>query len=69
MLFWHAWADSQYALSQLWGEESACLDHNLKGEKVADVDPASESHIFDAIKYALAADRSPHVRFSRRQVW
>jgi hypothetical protein len=34
-----------------------------------DVDPASESHIFDAIKYALAADRSPHVRFSRRQVW
>ena len=36
MLFWHAWADSQYALSQLWGEELACLDHNLKGEKVAD---------------------------------
>ncbi len=34
-----------------------------------DVDPASESHIFDAIKYALAADRSPRVRFSRRQVW
>jgi hypothetical protein len=34
-----------------------------------DVDPASESHIFDAIKYALAADRSPHVSFKRRQVW
>jgi hypothetical protein len=34
-----------------------------------DVDPASESHIFDAIKYALAADRSPHVSFRRRQMW
>lgn len=32
-----------------------------------DVDPACESHIFDAIKYALAADRAPHVRFGRRQ--
>jgi len=34
-----------------------------------DVDPASESHIFDAIKYALAADRSPHVSFRRRQIF
>ena len=30
-----------------------------------DVDPASESHILDAIRYALAADRSPHMRSYR----
>jgi hypothetical protein len=34
-----------------------------------DVDPNSESHIFDAIKYALAADRAPHVSFKRRQIF
>jgi hypothetical protein len=33
-----------------------------------DVDPNSESHIYDAIRYALQADRSPHIRF-RRVVW
>jgi hypothetical protein len=33
-----------------------------------DVDPNSESHIYDAIRYALQADRSPHVRF-RRVAW
>lgn len=33
-----------------------------------DVDPNSEPHIYDAIRYALQADRSPHVRF-RRVVW
>jgi hypothetical protein len=32
-----------------------------------DVDPACESHIFDAIKYALAADRAP--KFSTRRRW
>ncbi len=30
-----------------------------------DVDPACESHIFDAIRYALAADRAPHFRSYR----
>jgi hypothetical protein len=31
-----------------------------------DVDPASESHIWDAIRYALAADRTPHIGTRRR---
>jgi len=30
-----------------------------------DVDPACESHIYDAIRYALAADRAPHFRSYR----
>jgi hypothetical protein len=34
-----------------------------------DIDTNSEDHIFDAAKYMLAADRSPHVSFNRRQVW
>lgn len=33
-----------------------------------DVDPACESHIFDAIKYALAADRAPKFSTRRRYV-
>ena len=33
------------------------------------VDDASENHLYDAVRYGLAADRSPHVRFNRRQVW
>jgi hypothetical protein len=41
------------------------LSRNPKNS--SDVDPACESHIFDGIKYALAADRAPHVRFGRRQ--
>ncbi len=31
-----------------------------------DVDPASESHIWDAIRYALAADRTPRLSTHRR---
>jgi hypothetical protein len=31
-----------------------------------DVDPASESHIWDSIRYALQADRSPHISTRRR---
>lgn len=30
-----------------------------------DVDPNSEAHIYDAIRYALQADCSPHIRFRR----
>lgn len=38
-------------------------------KRIDDVDPACESHIYDTIRYALAADRSPHVSFRRRQYW
>jgi len=34
-----------------------------------DIDKASEDRIFDAVKYMVAADRSPHVCFERRQAW
>jgi hypothetical protein len=34
-----------------------------------DVNSESEDHIFDAVKYMLQADRSPHMTTSRRQVW
>ncbi len=34
-----------------------------------DIATESEDHHFDQVKYALMADRSPHVRFDRRQVW
>jgi hypothetical protein len=34
-----------------------------------DIDTASEDYIFDAVKYMLQGDRSPHVSFNRRQVW
>ena len=34
-----------------------------------DVDPNSESHIWDAQRYALAADRTPHISSRRRQIW
>jgi hypothetical protein len=34
-----------------------------------DVDPASESHIWDAQRYALAADRTPHISSRRRQIF
>lgn len=33
------------------------------------VDDASENHLYDAVRYGLAADRSAHVSFNRRQVW
>jgi hypothetical protein len=39
------------------------LSRNLK--KPDDVDPACKSHIYDAIRYALAADRAPHFRSYR----
>jgi hypothetical protein len=39
------------------------LSRNPK--KPDDVDPACESHIYDAIRYALAADRAPHMRSYR----
>jgi hypothetical protein len=39
------------------------LSRNPK--KPDDVDPACESHIYDAIRYALAADRAPHFRSYR----
>lgn len=45
---------------------ASSLQRNAKN--LDDVDPNSESHIYDAIRYALQADRSPHVRF-RRVVW
>jgi hypothetical protein len=41
------------------------LSRNPK--KPDDVDPACESHIYDAIRYALAADRAP--KFSTRRRW
>jgi hypothetical protein len=34
-----------------------------------DVESSSEDHAFDAARYALMADRTPHIRTSRRQVW
>lgn len=34
-----------------------------------DVNSESEDHIFDAVKYMLQADRSPHMTTFRRQVW
>jgi hypothetical protein len=34
-----------------------------------DVDSSGEDHAFDAARYALMADRSPHISFKRRQVW
>jgi hypothetical protein len=34
-----------------------------------DVDSSGEDHAFDAARYALMADRTPHVSFKRRQVW
>jgi hypothetical protein len=34
-----------------------------------DVSSESEDHIFDAVKYMLQADRSPHMTTSRRQIW
>ena len=34
-----------------------------------DVDSAGEDHAFDAARYALMADRTPHVSFRRRTYW
>jgi hypothetical protein len=34
-----------------------------------DIDTASEDHIYDAARYMLQSDRSPHVSFGRRQIW
>ena len=33
-----------------------------------DVEEHAENHIYDAARYALMADRTPHVSFRRRQV-
>jgi hypothetical protein len=34
-----------------------------------DVNSESEDHIFDAVKYMLQADRSPHMTTYRRPIW
>jgi hypothetical protein len=34
-----------------------------------DVDSSGEDHCYDAARYALQADRTPHIRTSRRQIW
>jgi hypothetical protein len=34
-----------------------------------DIDSTSEDHIYDAARYMIQADRSPHVSFHRRQIW
>ncbi len=39
-------------------------------KRIDDVDPACESHIWDALRYgSVMADRTPHVSFRRRQYW
>ena len=40
-------------------------DVTTAAQNLDDVDPACESHIWDAQRYALAADRSPHMRSYR----
>ncbi len=50
-----------------WARVIPTLPRDKKNADV--IDEKSEDHLFDATRYGLAADRSAHVRFDRRQVW
>ncbi len=43
-----------------------CRRFKENPKNMDDVDPVSESHIWDAIRYALAADHTPHISTHRR---
>lgn len=50
-----------------WARVIPTLPRDKKNPDV--IDEKSEDHLFDCTRYGLAADRSAHVRFDRRQVW